>query len=64
MVWNFDNVFDSRFSYTGNVFTGTVPNIAAEPAGDMSNFGAAEPAAAGQAFTDATFSLVKPGLES
>ena len=64
IVWDFDSNNDTaHFSYVGNVFAASVPNIAAEPAGDTTHFGAAEPAFAGQAFTNATFSLTSPGLE-
>ena len=63
LVWNFSSIQNSNFSYVGNVFTATVPNIAAEPAGLTGSFGAAEPASAGQAFTDATFSFTSPSLK-
>jgi len=55
MVWNFDAIHDSHFSYSGLTFAATVPGLAAEPAGDASTFGAAEPG------TSALFS-VNPGF--
>ena len=55
MVGDFDGIANSHFGFTGNVFTHSITNLAAEPAGDTTNFGAAEPASASQPFTDATF---------
>jgi hypothetical protein len=62
MVWNFDGIADPRFSYSGNVYSASIPGTAAEPAGDTSHYGAAEPASAGQPFTNATLTLA-PGYE-
>jgi len=57
MVWNFDAIHDTtHFSYSGLTFATTVPGVAAEPAGDSSVFGAAEPG------TNALFSA-NPGFE-
>jgi len=56
MVWNFDGIHDTaHFSYSGLTFAATDPGVAAEPAGDSSTFGAAEPG------TNALFS-VNPGF--
>ena len=65
MIWNFDTgiggIENSHFQYHGDVFTSSLANVAADPAGDTSAFGAAEnaagAAAAGQAFTDAMFTV-------
>jgi len=56
MVWNFDGIADSHFTFFGTTFPATVPGLAAEPAGDSSTFAAAEPGA------NAVFST-KPGFE-
>ena len=53
MVWNFDTIMDTaQFSYSGDTFTSSIPNVAAEPAGDTSTYGAAEPG------TNAVFSAL------
>jgi len=57
IVWNFDAIHDTtHFSYVGLTFPATVPGVAAEPAGDSSVFGAAEPG------SNALFS-VNPGFQ-
>ncbi len=57
MVWNFDGIQDTtHFTFAGSTFPATVPGLAAEPAGDNSIFGAAEPGA------NAVFST-KPGFQ-
>jgi len=66
MVWNFDSIEDSRFTYSGNTFASSVPDVAADPAHDTTAFGAAEPVGdigvGGITAGDALFS-VKPGFE-
>ncbi|HXS07756.1 MAG TPA: PEPxxWA-CTERM sorting domain-containing protein [Rhizomicrobium sp.] len=67
LVWNFNQVVNpiedtAHFNYTGatffgNVFSGT-KQIAAPPAGDLSRYGAAEPAPFG---TNAVF-MANPGV--
>ena len=61
MVWDFDTIANSNFSYTGPTFTSNVFNIAAEPAGLVSpnTYGAGEPGPQGG---PATFSI-NSGLE-
>ncbi len=58
MVWNFDAIHDAHFTYSGPSFSGSILNVAAEPAGDNSNFGAGEPVGSGGS---ATFSVL-PGF--
>jgi hypothetical protein len=65
VVWDFDGIADARFSYIGNVIApGGIVGVAAPPAGDITAFGAAEPASQvglhGITMTDAQF-LVSPG---
>jgi hypothetical protein len=58
MVWNFDAIHDTtHFSYVGLTFPATVPGVAAEPAGDSSVFGAAEPGTNAIFSTNAGFQL-------
>lgn len=64
LVWDFDTVFNSNFSYTGMVYSGPVPNIAAPPAGDTTKFGAAEPASYALPFADAEFKILSGQLTS
>jgi|SRR5579871_2935855 len=73
LVWDFNATENSNFSYVGDVFAGSINNIAADPGGATGFFGAAEPSSAVSAvqaatspsnsFTDATFSLVNPSFK-
>src|SRR5579872_2322254 len=59
MVWNFDAIHDTaHFSYSGSTFSSSITNVAAEPAGDTSTFGAGEPVGMGG---PATFTVL-PGF--
>lgn len=56
MVWNFNGIADSHFTFAGTTFPTSVSGVAAAPAGDATAFGAAEPLA------NAVFST-KPGFQ-
>jgi hypothetical protein len=59
MVWDFDSIANPNFSFTGSVFIGNHPNVAAPPAyglvPDATHYGAAENNDQGTAPVDAIF---------
>jgi hypothetical protein len=51
MVWDFDGIANSHFTFVGNTYAVSSPTVAAAPAGDSTTFAAAQPG------TDAIFSV-------
>jgi hypothetical protein len=43
IVWDFDGIQNSNYTYTGGTYTGATPTVVAPPANDTTTFGAAQP---------------------